>query len=156
LVTNSGKRQKWFEREREKRRKCQGNQLPMLAHILHDCDANRAQITKRHNALSDVVRRAIEKYKVQDLKSNIQENTIIREEQFSEEEMNQRPDLVLSHEQNGEITTEIIEMSCPYGRRAHNRNTLDRPFEQKRDKYQQSAEEVARIREHRVRITPVI
>jgi hypothetical protein len=66
--------QKWFEQGREKCRRCEGNQKPRSGHILNDCDANITQITKRHNALSDIVRRAIEKYKIHNLKLGIEEN----------------------------------------------------------------------------------
>jgi hypothetical protein len=46
----------------------------MLAHILNECTPNFSLMTKRHNRLAEVVRRALIKFTVPDMRSEIREN----------------------------------------------------------------------------------
>jgi hypothetical protein len=89
-------------------------------------------MTKRHNQLSDVIRRAIEKHNGETLKSAIGENARIREEGLSAELENLRPDLIFTHEVNGQKATEIIEISCPSSFMSRGENTLQQMFSQKK------------------------
>jgi hypothetical protein len=148
--------QRWFNKERSNCEICEEGRRPTFAHILNECRVNFVGMTKRHNKLSDVIRRAIEMHNGEALRSPIEENTQIREEGLSAEVENLRPDLVFTHEINGQKVTEIIEISCPYGYMSHGENTLQRTFTQKEEKYRRLAAEVEQLRQHKARVTPII
>jgi hypothetical protein len=51
---------------------------------------------------------------------------------------------------------EILEFSCPYGYVSHGRNTLERVYEEKRNKYMELARNLKKIRGGQVRVTAII
>jgi hypothetical protein len=51
-------------------------------------------MTKRHNRLANVVRKAVEKFLERELRSGIQENERIEEQGLTEESRRMRPDMV--------------------------------------------------------------
>jgi hypothetical protein len=57
----------------------------MLAHILNECTPNYNVMTKRHNRLSEVTRRAVVKFIGQELRSEIRENQRAEQEELPEE-----------------------------------------------------------------------
>jgi hypothetical protein len=104
-------------------------------------------MTKRHNRLASVVRRAIERFLTKDLRSGIQENEQIDDPSLPEEMRRMRPDIVFernrrligrksgrrgSEEEGGNDVAErgeqkmieIIEFSSPYGYISWRRDSL--------------------------------
>jgi hypothetical protein len=64
----------------------------MFAHILSGCQANCTEITRRHNKVVDVVRRAIEEHMVNRLDSGIGQNMTVIGEGLTEETRRLRRD----------------------------------------------------------------
>jgi hypothetical protein len=87
--------QKWYGREENICRHCGGECKPTLAHILNKCTEYIPLFTRRHNRLSDVVRKAIEEHIGRDLIEPIMENAPIPVEGLSDEVSRQRPDIVI-------------------------------------------------------------
>jgi hypothetical protein len=130
-------------------------------------------MTKRHNMLASVVRKGIDIFLVNDLRSAIQENEAIREEGLSDEMRRMRPDMVFgrrraravaavkfyadeAERRNEEKAIEILEFSCPYGYVSHGRNTLEKEYEEKKRKYTELARNLKRLGREEVRVTSVI
>jgi hypothetical protein len=66
---------RWFQDIRDNGcPRCGRDRRQTLTHILNDCTPNYTLMTKRHNKLASVVRRGIEKFVANDLRSAIQEN----------------------------------------------------------------------------------
>jgi hypothetical protein len=95
--------QRWFEDRRDENcRRCGPHQKSTLAHILNACTPNYPLMTKRHNRLANVVRKAVIKFIGKDLRSNITENSQMEEEELSEELQRLPPDIVFKRrERNG-------------------------------------------------------
>ena len=146
-----------------------------MAHILNECTANYPLMTRRHNKLANVVRRGIEGFLANDLRSEIQENEEIRQEGLPDEMRRLRPDMVFERKrvqsgtgirfyaerdearlQEEEKVIEILEFSCPYGYVSRGRNTLERVYEEKKRKYTELARNLKRLRREEVRVTAVI
>ena len=90
---------RWFQdRGDENCRRCDRERKPTLAHILNECTPNYQLMTKRHNRLATVVRKAIERFVSDDLRSEIQENEGIHEEGLSEELRRLKPDMVFERQ----------------------------------------------------------
>jgi hypothetical protein len=68
-------------------------------------------MTKRHNRLAGIVRRAIVEWAAGDVTSEIRENTTIPEDGLSQEVRDLRPDLVFRRRENHREMVEIIEFS---------------------------------------------
>jgi hypothetical protein len=86
---------RWFnDREDTNCRKCGLDRKPTLAHILNECTPNYRLMTKRHNRLAEVVRKAIVIHIGRDIRSEIRENREIEGEGLSEELRRLRPDIV--------------------------------------------------------------
>jgi hypothetical protein len=164
---------RWFNKPREERCPvCGLERQQTLAHILNECKLNFPLMTKRHNKVSDVVRRGVARLLAKDLRSEIHENQPIEVDGLADELRSLRPDMVFEqlnpgdqytyHGPDGELlhsdkrTIEIVEFSCPYAYFSHGGDTLKRVYEEKKRKYTTLAQEVARLREQRVRITAVI
>jgi hypothetical protein len=75
----------WYNRPEDPCRRCDRAEQPSPAHILNGCRANYQLMTKRHNQLAGVVRRAIVEWIVGDVTSEIRENTTIPEDDLSQE-----------------------------------------------------------------------
>jgi hypothetical protein len=141
----------------------------MLAHILNESTPNHNLMTKRHNGLAEVTRRAVIKFIGQELRSEIRENQRAEQEGLPEELKALRPDMIFEQrdrrprrrreerEEEGEQKiTEIIESSCPYGCISHGRSTLERRYEAKRAKYEELARTLSTLRQEKVRVTAII
>jgi hypothetical protein len=113
-------------------------------------------MTKRHNQLAGIVRRAIVEWVAGDVTSEIRENTTIPDDGISQEVRDLRPDLVFTRRENQREVIEIIEFSCPYGYMTQGEKALKRVFEQKQRKYRQLAQELSNLTHDRVRVTAVI
>jgi hypothetical protein len=146
-----------------------------MAHILNECTRNYPLMTKRHNKLASVVRKGIEQFLADDLRSTIQENEEIRQEGLPDEMRRLRPDMVFerlkyrgaasvrfyrdgdeAELENEERVTEIIEFSCPYGYISRGKNTLEQVYKQKKRKYIELARTLMKLRRGKVRVTVVI
>jgi hypothetical protein len=150
--------EQWYKKPRSICRRCEKEAQPTLAHILNGCRGNFTQMTRRHNAVVDVVRRAIEDNMPNRVHSAIGENTIIEEQGLSEEVRSLRPDLnfVASSFAAGAFYTVLIDISCPYGRISFGDNTLEKVYVDKLVKYGRLARELQTLRHMRVEIIPVI
>jgi hypothetical protein len=113
-------------------------------------------MTKRHNQLAGIIRRAIVEWVAGDVTSEIRENTTILEDDLSQEVRDLSQDLVFTRRENQREVIEIIKFSCPYGYMTQGENTLKRVFEQKQRNYRQLAQEVSNLRHERVQVTAVI
>jgi hypothetical protein len=60
------------------------------------------------------------------------------------------------HQENEERIIEILEFSCPYGRIAHERDTLEFTYNQKKAKYAELAKAISEIEQKEVRVTAII
>jgi hypothetical protein len=167
---------RWFGDDREERcTRCGNERQQTLAHILNECTRNYPLMTKRHNRLANVVRRGIERFLIDELRSQIQENTEIGIEELPEHLRRQRPDMVFERRRvrnraAGEVRfyrnegeqfqeeriLEIIEFSCPYGYKSRGKDTLEKVYEEKKRKYMELARNLKRLTEKEVRITAVI
>jgi hypothetical protein len=128
-----------------------------------------------------IARKPVEKSVIKDLRSVIQENEVIHQEQLSEGLKNQRPDMVFERraERQGrraaraaeaEVEAEavqemprnetrmiaIVEFSCPYGEISHGRDSLIKIYEEKKRKSAELANVLKRVTGKQVRVTTVI
>jgi hypothetical protein len=167
---------RWFGNNQEGTcRRCGQARQQTLAHILNECTPYYPLMTKRHNKLANVVRRGIEKFIANDLRSEIRENENIEEENLPEDLQRLRPDMVFERRRirpigetslyaerqdaevgNEERIIEMIEFSCPYGYISRGQDTLKRVYEEKKRKYQRLAMNLKQHRQSEVRITAVI
>jgi hypothetical protein len=69
------------------------------------------EMTKRHNDLVGVIRRAIKENKAETFLSKIGDNTVIRREGFSEEVRSLRPDLCFETRSFGSNPKVIIDIA---------------------------------------------
>jgi hypothetical protein len=115
-----------------------------------------AEMTRRHNKVVEVVRRAIIEKMRGRIHSPIGENVALHDEGLSEEVRRLRPDLNFVASERGEQFTVLIDISCPFGRISYGENTLDKVSLDKRAKYRELATELRRIRGMKVIIIPVI
>jgi hypothetical protein len=145
---------KWFRQPKPECKHCGGHHLPTLAHILNRCQANYPQMTERHNKVVKVVYDEISH--MANLTSNIAANTVMGIEGLSPEVAQQRPDLVFSQQDGNSETIDILEFSCPFGYRTHDKISIEEVYKEKDRKYQGLAEEVRALTGHKVRVTPVI
>jgi hypothetical protein len=129
-------------------------------------------MTKRHNIMAEVVRRALIKFIDPDMRSEIRENQRAGQDGLSERLSALRPDMMLERkdykprrreargreEGEGEEQKiiEILEFSCPYGYILHNRNTLEMTYEKEKTKYEELARTLSTQRHEKVRVTVVI
>jgi hypothetical protein len=132
-------------------------------------------MTRRHNKLANVVRRGIETFVANDLRSAIQENERIGLDDLPEDLRGLRPDMVFERRRtrrvgklewytegreeelrNEEKIIEIIEFSCPYGYISRGRDALERAYDEKKRKYMELALNLKRLRREEVRLTVVI
>jgi ribosomal protein L27 len=155
--------QRWFgDRGEGNCPRCDRGRKQTLAHILNECTPNYRLMTKRHNSLAEVVRKALIRFVGPDMRSEIRENQGVGQEDLPGELNRQRPDMTLERrsydqrrrrgragaeaeagEGGGEQRTlEILEFSCPYGCISHGKNTLEKVYEEKEAKYEELAREL--------------
>jgi hypothetical protein len=132
------------------------NTQSTLAHILNGCPASYTEMTRRHNKVVNVVRRATEEQMVNRLHSGIGENTMMQGEGLSEETRRFRPDLNFISSTHVTRFTVMIDISCPYGRISHREKTLAKVYNDKLEKYARLVQKVKAIRDMLVEIIPVI
>jgi hypothetical protein len=134
---------------------------------------------KIHNRLAGVVRRALIKFIGPDMRSEIRENQRTGQNGLPERLSELRPDMILEkrdrkprrgeqrrggeeeREREGEEEEkrriiETLEFPCPYGCISHDRNTLEKTYEAKEEKYEELARILNTQREEEVRVTVVI
>jgi hypothetical protein len=121
---------RWFnDRGNEDCPRCNKGRKQTLAHILNECTPNYNLMTKRHDRLAEVTRRAVVKFIGRNLQSEIRENQRADQADLPEELRALRPDMMFrqrdrstrrgrgeeQREDREQNITEIIEFSCPYG-----------------------------------------
>jgi hypothetical protein len=137
---------RWFnDRGNENCPRCDKERKQMLAHILNKCTPNYNLMTKRHNRLAEVTRRAVIKFIGQGSQSEIRENQRADQEGLPEELKALKPDMMFKErnrssrkreereEETEQKITEIIKFSCPYRCISHDRDTLEKTYETKRE-----------------------
>jgi Txe/YoeB family toxin of Txe-Axe toxin-antitoxin module len=159
--------QRWFnDRGNENCTRCRKERKQTLAYILNECNL----VTKRHNRLTEGVRRALIKFIGKDMRSEIRENQRAGQDGLSERLSALRPDMMLERkdykprrrEERGRKEGEeqkiikILEFSRPYGCISHNRDTLEMIYEKKNAKYEELARTLSAQRHEKVRVTVVI
>jgi hypothetical protein len=122
--------------------------------MMNKCPGNYELFTQRHNRLVKVVNDAIHKNIGEEIQGGVKENTIVDINELSEEVRRQRPDLVFLRKYRGEETVEIVEFTCPYGYRSKGRDTLEKAFEDKKEKYSQLAREIEEKTRFKAHIIP--
>jgi hypothetical protein len=161
---------RWFnDRGNEDCPRCDKGRKQTLAHILNECTPNYQLMTKRHNRLAEVTRRAVIKFIGRDLRSEIRENQRADQEGLPEELKALRPDMMFKQrdrstrrgrregqEEGEQEITEIIEFSRPYGCVSHDRDTLEKTYEAKKAKYEELARTLRTLRNEKVRVTAII
>jgi hypothetical protein len=155
---------RWFGQQSEANcRRCGRERQQTFAHILNEYTPNYPLMTIRHNQLAKVVRNAIEKHLARELRSEIKENQAIEEIELPEEMRRLRPDMIFERrretverrnvgregeeggqEQRERKMMEIVEFSCPYGFISREQDTLERVYNQKKQKYAELARELKR------------
>jgi hypothetical protein len=127
-------------------------------------------MTKRHNRLAEVVRKALIKYMGEDIRSEIPENQGAGYDGLPEGLAALRPDLMLERRdyeqrrrgererEEGEERKiiEILEFSGPYGCISHIRNTLEKTYEVTKAKYEELARTLRTEQQEKMRATAVI
>jgi hypothetical protein len=86
------------------------------------------EMTRHHNKVVGVIRRAIEGYMDERLLLKIGDNTVIREEDLSEEVRSLRPDLNFVTRTFGPTHTVLIDISCPSRSNSSGGNTLEKDY----------------------------
>jgi hypothetical protein len=125
--------------------RCGKERKQTLAYILNECTPNYNLITKRHNRLAEVVRRALIKFTGPDMRSEIRESQRTGHDGLTEKLSALRPDMMLERKdykprrREEQKIIEILEFSCPYGGISHDRNTLEMTYEKKKAKYEELA-----------------
>jgi hypothetical protein len=148
--------EQWYQRPKTMCRRYDKHTKPMLAHILNDCPANCTEMTRHHNKVVDVMRRAIEEQMANRLHTRISENTTMRGEGLSEEMRRLKPDLNFVASTYGMRFTLIIDISCPYGCISYGENTLRKVYVDKLEKYARLAQEIKADQYMLMEIIPVI
>jgi hypothetical protein len=97
------------------------------------------EMTRRHNKIVGVVRRAIEENMAERLRLKIGDNTFIREEDLSEEVQSLKPDLNSVTRSFGSTHTVLIDISCLDGRISYGTNILEKVYIDKKEKYSKLA-----------------
>ena len=135
--------ERWFgDRDGGICRRCDRARKSTFAHILNECPPNFDLMTKRHNRLAEVVRKAVIKFVQNDLQSAILENSRIEQEGLQHELQVLRPDMIFERQmkvprrgrevEDHEVKMmEILEFSCPYGHISHGQDSLERAYEEK-------------------------
>jgi hypothetical protein len=148
--------EQWYRKPRTSCQRCGRDAMPTLAHILNGCQGNFKEMTKRHNRVVEVVRKAIVENLRNKMYSGIGENVAIEEEGLSEEVRRLRPDLNFVANFRRTLSTVLIDVSCPFGRISHGVDTLKKVYVDKLAKYADLARELQRLRHMPVQIIPVI
>jgi sialic acid synthase SpsE len=114
------------------------------------------EMTRYHNKVISVIRRAIEENMEERLLSEIGDNTVIREEDLLKEVRSLKPDLNFVTRSFGSSHTVLIDISCPYRRISYGANILEKVYIDKKEKYSKLAQERSNIQEMHVEIIPII
>ena len=123
-----------------------------LAHRLNGCKNNKAEQTKRHNNLQNIILG----YMIERLGKNLNYRTNktlnIDGKQVKESLRKLKPDIV-TWDKNRII---LVEFSCPYANVGRDGNTLDNVYNQKNQKYKELVEECKKVYKRKVSIYPII
>jgi hypothetical protein len=85
--------EQWYQRPKLPCLRCGGDVQPTLAHILNGFQGNFAEMTRRHNKVVKIIRRAIVENMVGMIHSTIGENVTIQEDGLSDAVQSLRQDL---------------------------------------------------------------
>jgi hypothetical protein len=151
-----------YNTEGERCRRCGGEGVPTLAHILNKCRPEMVKMTERHNALSGVIKRAVMEELGDQITNGIFDNVTVQIEGLSDEVSRQKPDLWFISDTNGTRRMELIEFTCPYGyisqpdERGNRVNSLEQAYKKKHAKYALLAEEIQERANLEVRVTVIV
>jgi hypothetical protein len=84
--------EQWYHCPKPSWQRCEKDAQLKLAHILNGCPGNFTEMTHRDNKIVDIIRRAIEDFLLNRLRTEIGENTIMKAHGLSEEVRSLRPD----------------------------------------------------------------
>jgi hypothetical protein len=105
--------QQWYHQQRINCQRYNRDLQLTLAHELNGCIGNMTEMTRRHNKIVDIVRRAIEENMAERLSSKVGDNTGIREEGSSDEARSLRLDLNFVTRTFRSSHKLLIDISCP-------------------------------------------
>jgi hypothetical protein len=145
----------WYKRPHVGCYKCQKDCPATLAHILNACEPMYAEMTRRHNRVVRVVCDAILRHQVGNI-SDFRENRRVDEEGLSDEVRALRPDISFVRKSGNITYTELIDISCPYGRMIYGDSSLENAYGAKISKYSRLADELRQKRQFYTNITPII
>jgi hypothetical protein len=148
--------QQWYHPPRTNCQKCNRNLQPTFAHILNGCVGNMTEMTRRHNKVIGVIRKAIEECMKEKSRSKMGDNIVIQEEDLSEEVRSLRPNLKVVTQLFGSSRTVILDISCASGRISSGANTLEKVCIDMKEERTNLAREISNIREMHVEIIPII
>jgi hypothetical protein len=114
------------------------------------------EMTRRHNKIISVVRRAIEENIAERLVLKIDDTIVIRKEDLSEEVRILRPDVNCVTRACRSSHMVRIDMSCPDGCISYGANTLEKLYIEKKQKYNRLAQETRNVQETQMEIIPLI
>jgi hypothetical protein len=97
------------------------------------------QMTRRHNRVGRVVVDALLKYQADGV-ANFREDRRVEEEGLSAEVRALRPDMSFLRRSGNVSYTELLDISCPYGRIMGGDNTLENSYDAKITKYTRLAD----------------
>jgi hypothetical protein len=147
--------ERWYHKPHEGCYQCHKDCLATLPHILNACDQMYEQMTRRHNRVGRVVVDALLKYQPDNV-SDFRENRRVEQEGLSDEVRALRPDISFVRRSGNINYTELLDISCPYGRIMDGDNTLEKTYNAKITKYTRLADELQQRRQFYTNITPII
>jgi hypothetical protein len=148
--------QQWQHESRTNCQKCNRDLQPTLAQRLNGCARNMTEMTRRHNKIVDVIRRAIEQYMAERLLLKIGDNKVIRDKGLSEKVRSLRPDLSFVTRTVGSGNMVPIDISCPDGRISYRANTLEKVYIDKKEKCNRRVQETRKTWKRQAEIIPII
>jgi hypothetical protein len=110
------------------------------------------EMTRHYNKIVGVIRRAIEEYMDERLPSKIGDNTVIREEDLSEDVRSLRPYFNFVTRSFGLSHTVLNDLSCSYRCISYGANTLEKVSLDKKEKCSSQTQETNTILEIHVEI----
>jgi hypothetical protein len=94
----------------------------------------------------NVIRKAAQEQMTKRLCKKIEEHITIKEQPFSDQVRDSRPDLHFVAKSFGSYFTVLIHISCPYGRFSDGQNKVEKVYLHKLEKHNRLADETKTIR----------
>jgi hypothetical protein len=136
--------------------RCGQEKKPTFAHLLNECTKNLGLMTKRHNRLATMIKKAVVQFVGPQLRSDVRENTTFDVAGLTPRVRNLRPDMIFERSTSRGPVIEVLEFACPYGYISTERDTMKAKFDEKQEKYSEWATEVQTLSSRRVRVSPII